>query len=320
MKRRDSANSDPEPMKYRWSFPFKPSWDVFMPFQVDGTQYFLCYDHDSGALHCGKPSHSGGFRVSWPEISASRPLPAGLTAFIPFVEQPYFLYQDPKTATTTLVQLSQSSPNKIVATPWHIDLPGAMTLTPVMCNTKPYLLAYDSNAGGLTLYSIDLNDHSAQRLDTKEWDAGWTAFAELADADCALAYHPESGTLRACVLSDAPGGPKITYHDTRQLGTGWDRLAPIVGNRGPAFVVYATVSLKEPQIYTIDQFSPTLVLNYKSSLVGLFDVTAIMPFAFSLLGSDEYYLTYQRVNTATQAVSNTLLTITSGAKPGYPLP
>src|SRR5262245_8706928 len=118
MGQRTSAKNRYDRITNRWSHSFGASWDVFMPFTLDDAQYFLCYDHESGTLHCGKPSNSAGFRVSWPEVAATPPFPSGLTAFVPFTGQPYFFYQQPDSVTTTLVQLSQTTQNKIAATAW----------------------------------------------------------------------------------------------------------------------------------------------------------------------------------------------------------
>jgi len=318
MRRRTSAKNRYDQITNRWSPTFGASWDVFMPFRLDDAQYFLCYDNESGTLHCGKPSNSAGFRVSWPEVSATPPFPSGLTAFVPLAGQPYFFYQQPDSATTTLVQLSQPKQNKIAAAAWPIDLPANATLTPLMFEDKPYVFSYDGGPGTLTLFAISLNDHTAEALDTHDWGTGWTAFAALPDENCVLAYNQASGTLRACVLSENGAVPKITCYETQELGAGWSQLAPVIDNSGPTFLVYAAESRTAPKIYAIDQFSPTLILNEKAAENWPVDMSGIMPFALSMVGPEEYYLIHQRFTTVSQGIGGTLLTIYSGSKPGYP--
>jgi hypothetical protein len=319
MRRHTSAKEGHDHITNRWFQGLGSSWDVFMPFKVEDTQYFLCYDKETGALRCGKPSHSrSGVHVSWIEISANPSFPPDLTAFVPIPGQPYFIYQQPGTGTTTLVLLGRPKPNTILATGGPIDLPANATLTPVAFDGTPYVLAYDQSTGVLTLYSISLDTHTAVLLDTYNWDTGWKAFTALPDADSVLAYNPDSGTLRAGVLSENGAVPKLTWSNKREFGHDWNRLAPVIHNSGPTFLVYAADSLTAPKIYAIDQFSPVLVLSEKPTKDWPQDVAGIMPFAFNDIDPQEYYLIYQRFASRAQAIGGTLLIISSGSKPGYP--
>jgi hypothetical protein len=208
----------------------------------------------------------------------------------------------------------------IGATFFTLDgVPGGALLTSVIYNQLPYVLAYDTTTGALTLYAIDLGAKQASSCGTTAWGTSWTAFTDTDVGDYFIAYNGATGAFRAGWLQGSGQSISITTAD----GTAPDNplnytdMTLVRNNIGPTFLLYARGSTATPKVYTI-QFGPPLTLNPKTFVGAPVDI--LVATSFVLQSVNEYYLFTQATRTAALGVPMLTLSAYRSPKPGYPLP
>jgi len=299
----------------------------------DPYWYLLCYNED-GSIKIFKLGYDHGVFGAWPQpILKGARLPGGLNyGMMPFIATPYMLYQNAQDSYASLVTVVEEPNGLYTITHEEISelsASDAVQLVPLWMPPSPdlYVAAYDDSK--LSLHKIDLANKRANKIGHDvHLGSGWAAFTPLGGGSSFVYLNVDTGAIGAGQIV----GDQLSVQQL--AGTplaGYDSLAALIGNGGPTFVAYSVELNITPQIFCV-QWDPLRIDPKPSedwppniSWIATFEVVEDNDSGqnYYLIAQESpatVSLTSTNASTATRSTLGGSITISSGVKPGFPIP